>query len=78
MRNIQQRLYRGFCRHNDVVPGVIDEFRALEAEIIGLFENEERLDSRNRNSANKIIGRFYSSLEDSKDIQKKLTGNCRG
>ena len=78
VRNVQQRLFRGFCRHNGSIPAVMDEYRALEDDIIGLFQNEERLDSRNRNSAIKFLRAFYRSLSDAGDLKKRLTDNCRG
>ena len=78
VRSVQQRLWRGFCAHNQSIPGALEEYRALQDEIIGLFENEQRLDARNRGSAVKFLNAFYKSLQDEGDVQKRLIGNCRG
>lgn len=78
VRSIRQRLFRGFCEHNEAVPQTVAEFRDLRPQIIGLFENEQRLDNRNRNGAIKFLEQFYRILESPKDIEKQLTDNCRG
>jgi hypothetical protein len=78
VRSVKQRLYRGFCAHNGSVNEALEEYRALRPEIIALFENEERLDSRNRGSSTKFINGFYSSLESPKDVENRLIDNCRG
>ncbi|MEJ2535246.1 MAG: hypothetical protein P8008_07225 [Gammaproteobacteria bacterium] len=77
-RNVRQRIYRGFCAHNDELPAVLDEFRALRPEFEALFENESRLDARPRGDALRFIGQFYGTLEDPGDVQRLLIDNCRG
>jgi len=78
IRDVRQRLYRGFCAHNAAVPGVLNEYRALEADIMALFENEPRLDDRQRKYATRFLAGFYGSLENDKEVQKQLIDNCRG
>lgn len=78
VRSIRQRLFRGFCEHNVSVPVVLDQFRELREPILALFENEARLDNRNRSGATKFIEQFYRMLESPKDVEKQLIGNCRG
>jgi hypothetical protein len=78
VRSVRDRLYRGFCVHNDALPGVLQEFRDLQPQIMALFEKESRLDERNRKDALRFLSGFYTDLEDDKDIKRKLIGNCRG
>lgn len=78
VRNVRQRLYRGFCAHNDALPAALEEFRALQGEIIGLFENESRLDTRERGKAIKFLNDFYRALAGPDDVQARLIDNCRG
>lgn len=78
VRDVRQRLYRGFCPHNSEIPTVLEQFRSLEGDFMALFENEPRLDGRTSKSAVKFLGGFYKALEDDKDVQKKLIDNCRG
>jgi hypothetical protein len=78
VRSVTQRLYRGFCAHNDSVAPALEEFRALRPEFDALLENEPRLDRGNRKRSLNFIGDFYEELETPKDIQRKLIDNCRG
>ena len=78
VRSITQRLYRGFCFHNDELPGALDRFREKKQEILGLFENEELLTGKTRIRAVKYIEGFYSNLETPDGVRKHLTDKCRG
>lgn len=78
VRNVTQRLYRGFCAHNDSVTPVLAEFRTLRPEFDALLEQEPRLDKGNRKRALKFLGGFYKDLETPKDVQRRLMDNCRG
>jgi hypothetical protein len=78
VRSITQRLYRGFCSHNDTVPQARDEIVALKADIIGLYENETRLANRARTKAVKFLNQFFETVTDPKDFQKKIIDKCRG
>jgi hypothetical protein len=78
VRSVTQRLYRGFCAHNDSVAPALEEFRALQPEFNALLENEPRLDKGNRKRSLKFIGDFYEELETPKDVQRELIDNCRG
>jgi hypothetical protein len=77
-RNVRQRIYRGFCRHNAEIPPVLEEFRALQEQWVALFEEEPRLDGRSRGTAIKFLNSFYSALENEDDVRKRITDNCRG
>jgi hypothetical protein len=78
VRSVTQRLYRGFCAHNDSVEPALEEFRALRPEFTALLEGEPRMDKGNRKRSIKFIERFYDDLETPKDVQRKLIDNCRG
>lgn len=78
VRTVRQRLWRGFCAHNDAVMPVLEEFRAKRGAIEALFQNEERLDKGNRRVALNYIEDFYESLETEADVREELLDNCRG
>ena len=78
VRSVRQRLFRGFCAHNEAMPAVVQEFQELKEPILALFENEERLDNRARNGAVKFIEQYYRIVESEKHLQSQLIDNCRG
>lgn len=78
VRDVRQRLFRGFCAHNAAVPEALEEFRRLQDDFMALFENEPRLDARTQRNAVRFLAGFYNDLESDKDVQRQLIGNCRG
>lgn len=77
IRRVRTRLYRGFCWHNDLLPGVIELFNQnrndIEAALLptGLSKSKSR-------SVKKYIDDFYEIVNDSKQLQKHLIDKCRG
>ncbi len=78
LRNIRQRLYRGFCRANDQLPQTVALFNAKKPEILGLFKNETRLDEHNRKKAIRYVEDFYDIINDPKAFKKQIIDECRG
>ncbi len=77
IRAVTQRLYRGFCSHNDTLEQARQEYIAKEAAIMGLINSESRLSSRTQKTANKFIGEFFETIKSDKDFQKDIIGKCR-
>jgi hypothetical protein len=77
VRNIRQRLYRGFCMYNDRIPEALERLRALRGEIIELFENEPRLEKRYRQAAIRYLEGFYDDLDKPSRVEKLLIDKCR-
>ena len=78
LRNIRQRLYRGFCFTNDELPKTVALFKEKRAEILELFRNDANLDDFNRKKAIKYIEDFYKITNDPVVFQEKITDECRG
>jgi hypothetical protein len=77
IRSVTQRLYRGYCVHNDTLEAARQQYIAEEADIMGLINSESRLTSRNAKTANKFVGEFFETLKSDKDFQKDIIGKCR-
>ena len=78
VRNIRQRLYRGFCNHNDMLPQAVAKFNEKKPDIMALFESNTHLTDRNRKNAIKYIEEFYEILNDPKRFKREITDKCRG
>lgn len=77
IRAVTQRLYRGYCAHNDTMEDARQLYLAKEADIMGLISSESRLTERNAKTASKFVGEFFETLKDEKDYQKNIIGKCR-
>ncbi|KAA9132512.1 hypothetical protein F3N42_04620 [Marinihelvus fidelis] len=77
VRNLRQRLFRGFCMHNDAVPGAVQAIREQREAIMAMVNNEPRLDGRSMDSAVRFLDSFFERV-DSADGIASLTDSCRG
>ncbi len=77
IRAVTQRLYRGYCIHNDTMETARQEYIAKEADIMGLINSETRLAPRTAKTANKFIGDFFATIKSEKDYQKNIIAKCR-
>lgn len=78
MRNIRQRLYRGFCVFNDQLPESSRLLNEKKADIMALIDNNSYLDERYRKDAINYIEDFYEILNNPKKFERYITDKCRG
>ena len=78
VRNIRQRLYRGFCTFNDTLPQTVALFNEKKTDILKLFADNSHLTDKARKNAVKYIEGFYQILNTPKRFKKEITDKCRG
>jgi len=78
VRNIRQRLYRGFCAFNDEMPQTVALFKEKKSDILALFQSNTHLSDYSRERAVEYIEDFYKIIDDPKRVEKDIIGKCRG
>ncbi len=78
VRNIRQRLYRGYCPSNETLPQAVKLFNDKRADILALFKNNLHLNDKTHTSALRYINDFYEIINDPKKFQKEIIDKCRG
>ena len=78
LRNIRQRLYRGFCVFNSNLTQSVELFNEKKPEILALFENDMHLTEKNRKSAISYIEQFYEVINNPKKFESLIIDKCRG
>ena len=78
MRNIRQRLYRGFCFANDALPATVELFNQKKPDILALFNDNRHLTDGTRAEAIEYIEAFYEVINDPGKFREEITGKCRG
>lgn len=78
LRNVTQRLYRGYCMHNAFLPAAADAFRENRDALYGLIDEESRLTPRTAKAMRKYLNSFYAVIDDRKDFEDDITEECRG
>jgi hypothetical protein len=77
IKDVKQRLYRGFCLHNDALPAARAEFLGHRAAILQLIQGETRLTERKREAVAKYVEGFYETLASDAKFAKEITAKCR-
>ncbi len=77
IRNVRQRIYRGFCRPNFDFSTVYDQFHAISADLEALYTGQEGLDEDNGRDAVEYLADFYEDIETSDRADGRLQRDCR-
>lgn len=78
VKNVRQRLYRGFCVNNDKLPQTVALFNEKKADILSLFQSNTHLTDHMRNGAIDYIEDFYTVINNPKKLDKQIIDKCRG
>ena len=77
IRRVTQRLYRGYCVHNETMPAAREKFLANEAAIMDVLNQPVGLNSSTRKRAEKYLKEFFETIRDDKDWNKQIMTKCR-
>ncbi|MCC6245877.1 MAG: hypothetical protein IT353_23795 [Gemmatimonadaceae bacterium] len=79
IKRVRQRLYRGFCLQNALVPGAVAAFVAKKDQIYALYRDQlgALLSPKEVKEALEYFDEFYKATATPKDIERNLLSDCR-
>lgn len=77
LNSVTQRLYRGYCAHNETLPAARQKILDRKAEILAVFDSDERLSSRSKRRGQRFVERYFDILEDDYDFERQVVRKCR-
>ncbi len=77
VNDVTQRLYRGFCVHNEYLEDGRQRFLENEQAILALLTDEPLLNAHSRKKALVFLQKFFEILKDDQDFDKKIRAKCR-
>ena len=77
LRNVRQRIYRGFCTEPEVLDGSLDEFRAQREALLSIAAKTDNMSKRNARKGVSYLEDFYDVIDDPKRLKKKIIEVCR-
>ena len=77
IRNVRQRIYRGFCRDNFDFSKIYAQFVEIRRDLEVLYTNQEGLEEGNRRDAVEFIDDFYEDIESPQRARNRLEEDCR-
>lgn len=76
--SVQQRLYRGFCRPEELVYSIRNEYLSKEPEIkAALKRYESSFNPKEFAAMNKYMDEFFKTLKDDKTFKREILDKCR-
>ena len=76
IKKVTQRLYRGFCDNNEVVPDTLAHMIARKDDVYAAFM-DERIRPKTLKKMGKFLDKFYEIAVSQKNIDRHIIRKCR-
>ena len=77
IRNVRQRIYRGFCRPDFDFSVVYAQFVEIRTDLEALYVGQDGLEEGNRRDAVEYLDDFYEDIESPQTARSRLEEDCR-
>lgn len=78
VRNVRQRAYRGYCRHNTQALAAAADMRAKRGAIEAVFSQVPGLEERVKRKALAYVGTFFEEIATDEAVRANLLKDCIG
>ena len=75
--SVKERLYRGRCVNNHLLPATLDYFRSERDEMESIIRNQQELASKQRDEMLNYVATFYDDIDTSRRVERRLVKKCR-
>jgi len=76
IRRVTQRLYRGRCINNYLLPETVARFQERRDAIFALINDQVGLDDKERKRVVRFVEDFYKTIDNPKSVQSRLAKKC--
>ena len=76
-RSVTERVYRGFCSLNALIPAEAERLRALRPQIEAEISAIPGLNAKTQKSMLKYLSEGFDDMKDQRSIERKLLRKCR-
>lgn len=76
--NVRDRLYRGYCIHNESVPQAIARLQEKKPSVLQIAGETRFVSEREARNATRFIEKFYDVIDSEKRTGWEITGPCLG
>jgi len=77
LRTVTQRLYRGFCRHQDELAQAKEAFSLAQPSIEALIQEYPDISEKRRRKLSSYTAAFYNTLNNPRAFQRRIKDRCR-
>jgi len=76
LRTVTERLYRGRCANNDLLPATLELFRENRSAIEALLLDQADLTSATRRNMRMFVNSFYKTIDSPRRVERILVKRC--
>jgi len=76
LKNVRQRLYKGLCKNNDLLPKTLQQFIARKDAMYGVVDELELLRWRSRRDVTRYMNRFFDQVSQPKYVEARFVKRC--
>lgn len=76
LQNVRQRLYKGLCKNNDLLPGTLQQFLDNKDAIYGVVDDLAMLSDGSRRYVTHYLDEFYDHISQPKTVDTRFIGKC--
>jgi hypothetical protein len=76
LRDVRQRLYKGLCKNNDLLPGTFQQFLDNKDAIYGAVDDLEMLSDASRQYVTDYLDDSYDHISQPKTVDARFIGKC--
>jgi len=74
--SVRERLYRGRCVNNELLPATLDKFQAKRDDIEGLIRDQAGLGRTKREEILRFVSDFYRKIASTKSVNRHFVSKC--
>ena len=74
--SVRERLYRGRCVNNELLPNTFEQFHAARESIEELIRSQPELSRRTRDDALRYVKGFYKTISKPKSVERHFIRKC--
>ncbi|MDA0977791.1 MAG: hypothetical protein O3B72_04480 [Proteobacteria bacterium] len=78
IKKVTQRLYRGYCIHNDNLPAARQQMIAAEQDFYRLINDDPVLSNRYKKKMVRYLERSFAWITRDADFESRILNECRG
>lgn len=76
IRNVRQRVYRGRCSNNELLPETLAYFKEKEPEFRALIAELPGMEDKTVSQLSRYLDSFYEDIADEQAIEKNIIRDC--
>lgn len=76
LKTVRERLYKGRCENNELLPGTIQRFHDRKDLLFDIVDELDLLNARSKRYVNRYLATFFENTAQPSFVEAKLAGEC--